>query len=153
MKNNSTYLITLLFTLNLMAQSQTKTTPAQATFGRYGSDCSSGRGACSFTSSKTAVQTTDFRISRKIAENMLLLEIKRSAIDGDEEIKIAGKPFNQITSGETLIFIQQQPLEIDSESLKNLLINPKFNTILPGNYQLKIDKENVKILFELAAKM
>ena len=134
------------------AQPENKSIAAQATFGRYGSDCSSGRGACSFTSSKAMAKTSDFRTSKKMSENTLLLEIKRATLTIEEEIKIAGKPFNQIQSVEVLVFIQQQPLEIDAESLQNLSVNPKYNTILPGNYQMAIDKETVKITFTLAIK-
>lgn len=134
------------------AQTENKAVAAQATFGRYGSDCSSGRGACSFTSSKATAKTSEFRTSKKISENALLLEIKRSALTIEEEIKIAGKPINQIHAGEALVFIQQQPLEIDAESLQNLSVNPKYNTILPGNYQMAIDKETIKITFTLSTK-
>lgn len=141
-----------LLPLITIAQTQNKSSSAQATFGRYGSDCSSGRGACSFTSSKTTAKTTDFSTSKKISEHTILLEIQRTVLSSDEEIKIAGKSFSQINPGETLAFVQQQPLEIDIESLQNLAINPKFNTILPGNYPMTIDINSVKITFILAAK-
>jgi len=150
--NNKLYLIMLLFTVGSIAQTENKSMPAQATFGRYGSDCSSGRGACSFTSSKTTAKITDFRTSKKISEHTILLEIKRATLTPEDEIKIAGKLFSQINDGETLTFIQQQQLEIDAESLRNLTINPKFNTILPGNYPMTIDINSVKITFILAAK-
>ena len=152
MKKFLSAIMILLLPSIAVAQTENKSTPAQATFGRYGSDCSSGRGACSFTSSKTTAKTTDFRTSKKISEHTILLEIKRTALSSDEEIKIAGKPFSQIDAGEILTFVQQQPLEIDIESLHNLAINQKFNTILPGNYPMTIDKDSVKITFIFAAK-
>ena len=154
MKNILSTTAILLLPLFAAAQTENKTAPAQATFGRYGSDCSSGRGACSFTSAKSnTAKTTEFRTSKKISENTMLLEIKRVAITTDEEIKIAGKLFSQINAGEELFFLQQQALTLDIESLQNLEISTKFNTIQPGNYPLVIDKNTVKILFTLSAKI
>ena len=47
---------------------------------------------------------------------------------------------------------EEQKLIIDKESLQNLDIDPKFNTVNPGNYPLTVDKETVKILFTLSEK-
>lgn len=147
------FLICFLFISQVLFSQSLKTTPSQATFGRYGSDCSSGRGACSFTSSKTATAPIqNFRTSKKISENTFLLEIKKNTLTEEEEIKIAGKPFSQIKQNETISFVQEQKLVIDKESLQNLDIDPKFNTVNPGNYPLTVDKETVKILFTLSEK-
>lgn len=144
---------TLLLSLISHAQNQTKSAITQATFGRYGSDCSSGRGACSFTSSKTATAPIqDLRTSKKISENTFLLEIKKHTLTAEEEVKIAGKSFSQIKQNETITFVQEQKLIIDQESLQNLDIDPKFNTVNPGQYLLTVDKETVKILFTLSEK-
>lgn len=143
----------LLLSLISFAQNQNKSAITQATFGRYGSDCSSGRGACSFISSKTVTAPIqNFRTSKKISENTFLLEIKKHTLTAEEEIKIAGKPFSQIKTNETITFVQEQKLIIDKESLQNLDIDPKFNTVNPGNYSLTVDKETVKILFTLSEK-
>lgn len=153
MKNFLFAIATLLLSLISHAQNQTKSAITQATFGRYGSDCSSGRGACSFTSSKAATAPIqDLRTSKKISENTFLLEIKKHTLTAEEEVKIAGKPFSQIKQNETITFVQEQKLIIDKESLQNLDIDPKFNTVNPGQYILTVDKETVKILFTLSEK-
>ena len=137
----------LLLSVVAVAQNENRKA-SQASFGRYGSDCSSGRGACSFTVSTDA---NSGRSSKKLSDKTITLEISRSQLTADEEIRIAGKPFAKFKSTETPIFIQSESIILDKTTLKNLDINPIFNAIQPGNYPMQITKDKVTIVFTLSS--
>ncbi len=135
--------------LSVVAVAQNESRKAsQASFGRYGADCSSGRGACSFTVSPDA---NSGQSSKKASDKSVTLEINRNQLTPDEEIRIAGKSFAQFKSTETPIFIQQETIILDKTTLKNLDINPIFNAIQPGNYPMQITKDKVTIVFTLSS--
>lgn len=136
-----------LLSITSFAQTE-KTKASQTTFGRYGADCSSGRGACSFTVSTEAKSA---RHSKKLSDNSITLEISRSHLTEEEQIRIAGKVFSKIKPGEKPEFIQQESLTVDKPSLKNLEINSVFNTIQPGKYPMQITKDKVTIIFTLSS--
>jgi hypothetical protein len=137
-------IIALLFCITSFAQTESKT-PAQATFGRYGADCSSGRGICSFALSKS--ETGKYSI--KNSENTIVLTINNMALTAEEQIKIAGKPFSSIKENEKLVFIQEEAMRLDSISLENLNVNVRFKIIGAGNYPMKITKDKTEIVFTL----
>ncbi|HLA56461.1 MAG TPA: hypothetical protein VK623_10195 [Flavobacterium sp.] len=139
-----THIIALLFCLAGFAQREART-PIQATFGRYGADCSAGRGICSFALSKSETG----KYSMKNSENTILLSINNTALAADEQIKIAGKLFNSIKENEKPVFIQEESIRLDSISLENLNINGKFKIIPAGNYPMKITKEQIEIVLTL----
>jgi hypothetical protein len=131
------------------AQTEAKLNPVQATFGRYGADCSSGRGACSFTVVKNDANSISKASSRKISENMIILQISRSAITKQEEIKIAGKPFSEFAANEMPAFIQQEDLYLNPETLQSLNIDLKYTRISAGNYPMTIEKDKIEVVFML----
>ncbi len=141
--------LTVVMLLSMISFAQTeKLKSTQTTFGRYGSDCSSGRGACSFTVSTEAKAE---RLTKKSSENNITLEIKRALLTSEEQICIAGQTFATIKAGENPKFVQQEPLILDNLSLKSLDINPLYNTIQPGNYPMLITKDKVIIVFTLSS--
>ena len=137
----------ILLSMASFAQSE-KLKPTQTTFGRYGSDCSSGRGACSFTVSAEAKSE---RLIKKSSEHNITLEINRALLTPEEQIRIAGQLFATIKAGENPKFVQQEALIVDKSSLKSLDINPLYNTIQPGNYPMQITKDKVTIVFTLSS--
>lgn len=126
-----------------------KSKSTQTTFGRYGSDCSSGRGACSFTVSAESKKSE--RNTKKVSDRSITLELNRVLLTPEDQIRIAGKLFSTIKDGEHPQFIQQEALNVDSASLRNLDINATYNTIQPGNYPMQITKDKVTIVFTLSS--
>lgn len=151
MKTYTIAMALLLLSISSFAQTQAKPDAVQTSFGRYGSDCSSGRGACSFAVSKMEIGMVSAKTSRKLTANTIVLEIKRSVIAVSEEIRIAGKPFADFTANEPTVFVQQEDLILSSETLKNLNIEPQYNTIKMGNYPMSITKDKVEVVFTLTA--
>lgn len=133
--------IVMLFTFGPITQSGITTT---ATFGRH-SDCSTGRGACSFSLSK--FETGMY--SRKTADNTVTLEIDNRTLKDEEQKKIAGKLFSEIKEGETPVFVQQESIALDSTAIENLNLNRKYNRIVAGNYPMQITKDKTEIVFQL----
>ena len=147
MRKHIVKIVVCLLSMASFAQTE-KTKASQTTFGRYGANCSSGRGACSFTVSTEAKSA---RHSKKLSDNSITLEINTSQLTEEEQIRIAGKVFSKIKPGEKPEFIQQESLTVDKPSLKNLEINSAFNTIQPGKYPMQITKDKVTIIFTLSS--
>jgi hypothetical protein len=114
-------------------------------------DCSSGRGVCSFgVSSNGAAKAIDTRIATKLSDISFKMTIFTSVITINDEIRIAGKPFSQITVDELLTFIQQEVMTVDAATLNNLLLDPGRNKINPAMYPLAVFKDRVEIIFTLS---
>ena len=138
---------TFLFcTFHLLAQTNLKGIAAAATFGRYGTNCSTGRGACSFIAG-TQNDRLSFAMSEKVGGNILKLTISRIAISMNDELRIAGKPFSEVTL--PTFFVQEMALKIDTTIVRKLAIDTKYNTIAPAQYPMRIDQEKVEIDFVL----
>lgn len=142
-------LVVMILTAPVAAQSQEKPYAVQRSFGRYGHDCSSGRGACSFAVVKPADHVISGATSYKINATTIALQMNRAAVSKEEEISIAGKPFASLSSDETPTFIQQDALQIDLETLTRLNIDHRYNQIKAGNYPLNITKDSVEVIFTL----
>ncbi len=138
--------ITLLLSLALTAQTQSKPSSVNASFGRHG-DCS-GRGACSFGVNKTATSSLE-KLAAKVTENTIVLTLNRTAVSQSDELKIAGKLLNDLKINDEVTFVQLDNLIIDATTLQSLNINAKFNKIAPGNYPMIIDKDKIEIVFTL----
>jgi hypothetical protein len=149
MKNFLT-LLTVMVSVLLHAQAENKTT-TQTTFGRYGTNCSSGRGACSFAAAKDP-QTESPVSAKKMSEQSFRLKILRNSLTQNDEIKIAGKPFAELAAKEQLVFVQQDDLLLSETTLQNLQINPKYNKIAAGNYPMAINGAIIEVVFTLKSE-
>jgi len=149
MKKYTIAMVFILLPLLSFAQIQAKVNSTQTTFGRYGSDCSSGRGACSFTVLKTDSETITENTSRRTAENTIVLQINRNAVTQEEEIRIAGKPFSAFMPNEAVYFVQQEDLYLNRETLQNLNVDARYTKISAGNYPMTIGKDKVEVTFIL----
>jgi len=146
------YTIAIAFSLLPLlsfAQTPAKANATQTTFGRYGSDCSSGRGACSFTVLKIDSDIITEKTSKRTAENTIILQMNRNAITHEEEIRIAGKPFSTLIDNEMIYFVQQEDLYLNPETLQNLKVDAKYTKIPAGNYPMTIGKDKVEVTFIL----
>lgn len=139
----------VLLSANCYSQSQAKPVNTEVTFGRYGSDCSSGRGACSFTTSKVDPDINFERNAKRISENTFVLQLNTSSLTKEEEVRIAGTVFNEVNPNEIVFFVQQSDLLLNRTTLQNLQIDPKYSQIVAGNYPMVISKEKVEITFTL----
>ena len=131
----------------MISSSQIVDKPVQATFGRYGLNCSSGRGACSFSLMKSI--DSEGRTASKGTGNTFVLTMNRNTISNEDEKRIAGKPFNDFKQSETPIFIQEQMLHLDESTLQYLNIDKSYSNINPGKYKMVITQEQVQILITL----
>lgn len=139
----------LLLSGTVFGQTQEKPVNADVTFGRYGSDCSSGRGACSFTAAKPNSDVILEKNSTRVSPTSFLLQLKRSVLTKDEEVRIAGTVFNEVNSEEALFFVQETDLSLSSTTLQNLKIDTKYSLIAAGSYPMVITKDKVEITFSL----
>ena len=129
------------------SQIQAKVAETQASFGRNGYDCS-GRGACSFTANKTSGSVLD-KSASKITENTIVLQINRTAISSADEVKIAGKLFSEFKINEEAFFVQQEDLLLNTTTVVNLSLDPKYVRIAAGTYPMVIGKDKVEVVFTL----
>jgi len=137
-----------MLSLSIACYCQNAKSATQVSFGRYGSDCSSGRGACSFTVTKTGngnlVQT-----AKKISAHTVELQIDKSSLTKEEQLRIFGMPLSELNPGEMTFFIQDVALLLTPETLGNLQIDPRYTQIAPGNYPMTVTNDKIKILFTL----
>ncbi len=121
----------------------------QVSFGRYGSDCSSGRGTCSFNVLKDNPVLVYKRNSRKISANTFALEIDQKDLSKAEQIRVFGIPVSEVNPGETTFFVQEEVLLLDKETLENLQIEAQYTTIAAGYYPMTVTRDKVTIVFTL----
>ncbi len=151
MKNLFTVVAFACSTLIASAQVDSRVASSSSGFGRFGSDCSSGRGTCSFTIGRSEhSRPSDAQVVEKMTANSFQLTIKRSSLTASDELRIAGRALNQLPKGEPCVFLQDESLAVDKESLVNLNLNPYYNRILAGNYSMYVTTDNVIITINLA---
>lgn len=139
-----------ILSLSLSAYCQNELgTAAQISFGRYGSDCSSGRGSCSFTASKPGIGIFP-KNARKISKNSFQLEIDKKSLTKEEQVRIFGMPLSEINPEEIEFFLQEEALLLSKETLQNLKIDTQYAEILSGNYSMTLTRDTIKIVFTLS---
>ncbi|HEY0092490.1 MAG TPA: hypothetical protein VGB43_08400 [Flavobacterium sp.] len=139
----------LLLHIHAIAQTETKPISTKATFGRYGANCSSGRGVCSFSALGEETRIATAARSWKVGVNTLVVEFQTALLSIDDQIRIAGKAFNDVRENETSTFIQQERLILSKETLANLDMDPLCDLIDAGNYDMHIGKERAEIIIKL----
>lgn len=132
------------------ALSQTaKSASTETTFGRY-NNCSSGRGACGITINEAESGKLSANIySKTMSEHSFILTISRNSLVREDEIRIAGKPFKDISPDEQLKFVQEDVLLVSKLSLQNLNLDLNANKIYPGSYPMFLGKDKIEIVFTL----
>lgn len=150
-KIHSMLTILLLTALFNTLQAQTTSRTATVSFGRYGEECTSGRGACAFNVQNNAANASSTKSSQKIDENSLLLKISRNVLSREDEVKIAGKRFSEFAANETPTFLQQDQLILDNTTLQNLGISTTHSTIAIGTYPMTIYNDRIEVKFTLSA--
>jgi hypothetical protein len=143
----------LLLLLTFLAQAQTEITPVEAelSIGRYSVDCS-GRGTCSFTigSSFSRLGKPAIKISaKKTSPSTFVITIPISKLSKEDELNMAGKLFSEIKTNDEIVFIQEEPLVLDDQTIRSLGIDKPYTTIAAGVYPMNITKNKVEITFTL----
>lgn len=121
----------------------------QVSFGRYGADCSSGRGTCSFNVLKSNPAIVYLRKSRRISVDTIELEMDQKDLSKAEQVRIFGIPLSEVNPGETTFFVQEDALLLDKETLESLQIDAQYATIAAGYYPMTVTRDKVKIVFTL----
>lgn len=129
------------------AGAQVTARQSSASFGRFGADCSSGRGVCSFNVQQVAATPASSQSAEKTSANTFVVRIKRSEISSPDELKIAGKSFSQIGASERPTFEQSDPVTLDKATLANLGFPSTMNRIPAGNYPISIYTDHVEVTF------
>jgi len=118
-----------------------------ATFGRYGNDCSNGRGICAFNVQQAPVNTNTAKSSQKISDNTFVFKISRKNLTVQDEIRIAGKAFSDILTGEKILFQQIDTISLDKNTVGNLGFPASLNKIAVGEYPIIIYSDRIEITF------
>lgn len=121
----------------------------QVSFGRYGSDCSSGRGTCSFNILKSNPTIVYARQSRRISANTFELEIDQKDLSKVEQVRVFGMTLSEVNPGETTFFVQEDAMLLEKETLENLQIDAQYTTIAAGYYPMTVTRDKVTIVFSL----
>lgn len=143
----------LLLLLSFLAQAQTEIAPIESelSIGRHSGDCT-GRGTCSFTIGssssrlgKPAMKTT----AKKTTPSTFVITIPISKLSKEDELNMAGKLFSEIKTNDEIVFIQEEPLILDDQTIRSLGIDKRYTKIAPGAYPMNITKDKVEITFTL----
>lgn len=116
-----------------------------------GRNCSGGLGLCSVSStSESKTNNQEFKTTAyKLDETTLILEFNKTLLSEEEQRSMLNTTLDKITTSQTFVFIQEEDVVIDSETLVLLGIAPKFNTIKKGNYPLEITANTIKVTLKL----
>jgi len=123
---------------------------SSASFGRYGKDCSTGRGICAFNVQQGIVSTNTARSSQKISDNTFVFKISRMNLTVQDEIGIAGKAFSDIGTGEKILFQQFDTISLDKNTVGNLGFPASLNKISEGNYPMMIYPDRIEVIFTVS---
>lgn len=137
-----------MLSLSIVSQCQ-NAKATQVSFGRYGSDCSSGRGTCSFNVLKSNPAMVSLKKSRRVSANTFELEMDQKDLSKAEQVRIFGVPLSEVNLGETTFFVQEDALLLDKETLENLQIDAHYATIAAGYYPMTVSRDKVRIVFTL----
>ena len=116
-----------------------------------GRSCNGGLGLCS-VSTTSELQKTNQEIKAKavkINDTTVVLAFDKTLLSEQEQKSLFNSTFNKITTTETIYFIQEEDLTIDSQTLQLLGIDPKYNTLKKGKYPLAITPDAIKITLQL----
>lgn len=84
-----------------------------------------------------------------MSEHSFILTLNRKSLQPEDEIRIAGKPFNEIAADEKLFFVQLEALVVSKLSLQHLDLDSATNKIYPGTYPMFLSKDKLEIMFTL----
>jgi len=118
-------------------------------FGRFGNDCSSGRGVCAFNTQQTAETGTTSKSAVKTSDKTFILRVKRSVLTLQDEVRIAGKPFSDIAESDNILFQQIDAISLDQTTTVNLGFQEHLKKIPSGSYPMSIFKDYIEIIFTL----
>ena len=116
-----------------------------------GRSCNGGLGLCS-VSTTSELQKTNQEIKAKavkINDTTVVLAFDKTLLSEQEQKSLFNSTFNKITTTETIYFIQEEDITIDSQTLQLLGIDSKYNTLKKGKYPLVITPEVIKITLKL----
>jgi len=126
-------------------KAQTDSNPLEAAFqtGKK-PDCFRGVGLCDVVVQSNSAKISDISAYR-IATNTIVIQFPIEKITRQDELNIAGKLFSEIKTDEEILFIQEEPLFLNIETVRNLGLEAELNRIAPGFYPIKITREKVEI--------
>ena len=116
-----------------------------------GRNCSGGLGLCS-VSTTIEVQKTNQEYKTtafKVDETTVQLQFNKTLLSEEEQKSLLNTTLKKITSSQTIEFVQEEDLIIDSQTLVFLGIVPKYNTIKKGNYPLAITNDTITVTLKL----
>ena len=132
------------------ASAQVTAKQSTASFGRFGNDCSSGRGVCAFNAQQTAATATTSKSAEKTSANTFVFRAKRSDLSTQDEIRIVGKAIAELTANERPMFQQVDAITLDAATVSNLGFASAYNKIPAGSYPMNIYSDHVEVTFTVS---
>lgn len=113
-----------------------------------GRDCNGGTGICSAGSSQKSTNDVEASFS-KISETSIALVLENQNISLQDQKRIVGKGFAEISNKEKLMFHQEQDFLMDDSLLKKLGIDSSFKYIKTGDYPIVLQEGKSLVIFTL----
>ena len=138
----------MLITLPLLSIAQTELKINADVRGR---NCSGGLGLCSVsTTSEIQKNNQEHKTTAfKLDETTVVLEFHKTLLSEEEQKSLLNTTLKKITTSQTVEFVQEDDLFIDTETLKVLGIAPKYNILKKGNYPLVITNDTINVTLKL----
>ncbi len=116
-----------------------------------GRNCSGGLGLCNVsTTSEIQATNQEYKTTAfKLDETTVVLEFNKTLLSEEEQKSLLNTTLKQITATQSIEFIQEEDVFIDTETLKILGFAPKYNTIKKGHYPLVISNDTIKVTLKL----
>lgn len=113
-----------------------------------GRDCNGGSGICSAGISQRSASDLEASFS-KLSENSIALILENANLSQQDQKRIAGKSFSDVTIKEKPIFHQEQEFLLDESLLKKLEVNPDYKYIKAGDYPIVFQEGKSLVIFTL----
>ncbi len=78
-----------------------------------------------------------------------MIEFNKNLLSEEEQKSLLNTTLTKINTSQTIEFVQEDDLVIDSQTLLFLGIASKYNTIKKGNYPLVISDDTIKVTLKL----
>lgn len=122
------------------------TVNTQITFGRQSLDCR-GRGTCNFEKAENIENANATATYNK--DNTVTLIIDRTKITKENEVKIVGKPLDDVFKVNELVFVMDEDFVLEKEIKSSLKTPEQVTKLAKGNYPIQITKETITITIKL----
>ncbi len=116
-----------------------------------GRDCNGGSGICSAGTSQKSGNDIEASFS-KISESSIALVLENQNLSLQDQKRIIGKGFSEVSAKENPVFHQEQDFWLDESLLKKLGVDSAFKYIKMGDYPMVFEEGKSIVIFTLSQK-